>query len=85
MDKSVPNPPPMKPYLTMHQAAKLVCVCHGTIKNWVRNGLPHTRIGRVVRIHADDLTQFMEMHKVSENLVVKNAVDALINGKGATP
>lgn len=69
----------MEEFLSMQGAAKKMGVSHGTIRNWVRDGLPHYRIKNVVRIDPEDLKAYLNKYYITSKLCVDNAVDSLLN------
>jgi len=45
--------------VTVKEAAGQYKVCHATVLNWIKKGLPATKIGKVIRIDEDDLKKFI--------------------------
>jgi excisionase family DNA binding protein len=66
-------------YLSIKEAAAQVGVSVNTMKRWVRHGLRHSRIGRIIRIHPDDLLAYMNKHSVSNELTPKGIIDSMLN------
>ena len=49
--------------LTIPQAAEIAKVSTRTLNNWLRSGLGHCKIGRIVRISRIDLYTWLNRHK----------------------
>lgn len=47
------------PILTVKEISQEYKVCHATVLNWIKKGLPATKIGKVVRIEQKDLEEFI--------------------------
>jgi len=51
--------------LTSQEAAKSAHVSFPTLRRWIDRGeIPVVRIGRIIRIKAEDLERFIESHAV---------------------
>lgn len=48
----------------MRDVAALLDVSYETVRDWIRfNGLPHIKVGQLVRIEACDLDEFLAARK----------------------
>jgi len=49
--------------LTISQTAEIAKVSVRTINNWLREGMGHSKLGRIVRISRTDLLAWINRHK----------------------
>jgi hypothetical protein len=49
------------------RASEMLCVAPQTLRNWrcTRKGPAYLKIGRCVRYRVDDLTAYMDRHKIT--------------------
>jgi excisionase family DNA binding protein len=59
-------------FLTIQEIMTEYKVSHTTILNWIKRGLPATKIGRLLRIKEDDLKRFIS----SQNTRDKSAQES---------
>lgn len=45
----------MKEYMTLKEIADYYKVHENTIRNWIEDGMPHIKIGRVIRFDIKDV------------------------------
>lgn len=55
----------MEDMLTVEEVAAKLKVERESVRRWIRSGeLPATKLGRVFRVHPDDLARFLDARKV---------------------
>ena len=47
--------------LTIKEIAEKYRVCHTTVINWTKKGLPFTKIGKLYRIKEEDLQRYISV------------------------
>ena len=64
-DRGTQVPPPL---LTAKDAAEILGISRGHVETLARSGsIPHRKVGRFVRFHADDIAKFVNSSLVSES------------------
>ena len=59
-----PSAPTSPLLLTLDVVAERLSVTRRSVQNWVRRGdLPVVRIGRLIRVDADELKRFLDSHR----------------------
>lgn len=71
-----------KAYLTIKDTASLVGVTTRTVAKWLTAGLPHIKLGGLIRILPEDLRAWILLHRKS-SLPVIRALPA--GSRGGTP
>jgi excisionase family DNA binding protein len=49
--------------ITVKDIMRIYQVSRTTVQNWVKQGLPHYKIGRLIRFNQDDLTEWIRRNK----------------------
>jgi len=54
-----------QPYLkNKREAARYLGVSHGSLERFMRSGLAYIRVGNLVRLHPEDLADYIERRRV---------------------
>jgi DNA binding domain, excisionase family len=64
----------MNGWLRVKSAAKYCDISERTLRTWITEGLPHSKVRGIVLIKTDNLEQFLEQFEIK-----KNEVDHVVN------
>jgi excisionase family DNA binding protein len=60
----------MEGWATIKKAAKYADVSERTFRDWLKNGLKHSRLNaKTIRIRYSDIDEFLERYQVDDRLV----------------
>ena len=60
----------MEGWATIKKAAKYADVSERTFRDWLKNGLKHSRLNaKTIRIRYSDIDEFLERYQVDDHLV----------------
>ncbi len=66
----------MKSWLNIKDAATYAGVHRDTMTRWLNNGLKHSRVGRIIRIHPDNIDEYIQQYENQDEIdgIVKKAL-----------
>jgi excisionase family DNA binding protein len=68
----------MEGWATIKKAAKYADISERTFRDWLKNGLKHSRLNaKTIRIRYSDIDEFLERFQVDDHLV-DDLVDSVI-------
>lgn len=50
-------------YLSLPELAIYTSVARNTLKKWLKNGMPHYRVGRCIRVRVDEFNEWMNQFR----------------------
>lgn len=63
-------------YITLPELAIYVSVGRNTLKKWLKNGMPHYRVGRCIRVRVDEFNAWMNRFRTGTS---KPDLDAMLD------
>jgi len=67
----------MREYLSINELASYTGVSVRTLRAWIKAGMPHYRIGRLLRIKRSEFDEWMKRFRVEEDEGAK--LDAMVD------
>ena len=66
-------------YLDLKDLADHASVGRNTLKKWLKNGMPHYRVGRCIRVRVDEFNEWMSRFRSGTSKPDKPDLDTIMD------